>query len=110
MLAPVGNHLIGDMVPALSRWRPVVARRASRRTSSCAGAGVAQSRTTSANPRGPCLRGSPQVQDRGHRRDTIRIENKQHRSSVAERYNSFIQAVLYNVVAQIPLEQPDETS
>ena len=31
------------------------------------------------------------------------------RSSVAERYNSFTQAVSYNVVAQIPLEQPDET-
>ena len=39
-------------------------------------------------------------------RRLIRIRE---RSSVAERYNSFTQAVSYNVVAHIPLEQPDET-
>ena len=42
----------------------------------------------------------------------ILVKKQKHiteRSSVAERYNSFTQAVSYNLVAQIPLEQPDET-
>ncbi len=35
---------------------------------------------------------------------------KEERSSVAERYNSPPRQYWYNVVAQLPLEQPDETS